>query len=60
MSEDERPLRKHLRTVETNRPYLWMSCGLDSFDPVQCSVEGFCEHGNEPLGPIKGEDILII
>jgi hypothetical protein len=33
-------------------------CGLDSSDSGQGPVMGPCEHGNEPLGSIKGRYFL--
>jgi hypothetical protein len=33
-------------------------CGLDSSGSGQGPVAGSCEHGNEPLGSIKGEEFL--
>jgi hypothetical protein len=30
-------------------------CGLDSTGCGQCSVTGFCEHGNGPSSSIKGQ-----
>ena len=32
------------------------SYALDSFDARQEQVEGSCDHGNEPLDPIKDDD----
>jgi len=32
-------------------------CGLDSSVLVQGPVVGSCEHGNEPLGSIKGGEL---
>jgi hypothetical protein len=31
-------------------------CGLDSSGSGYGQVAASCEHGNEPLGPIKGEE----
>jgi hypothetical protein len=33
-------------------------CGLDASGSGQVPVAGFCEHGNEPSGSIKGEEFL--
>jgi hypothetical protein len=32
--------------------------GLNSSDSGQGPVAGFCEHGNEPFGSVKGEQLL--
>jgi hypothetical protein len=34
------------------------SCGLESSGSGQGPVAGSCEHSNEPLGSIKGEEFL--
>jgi hypothetical protein len=31
-------------------------CGLDASGSRWVQVAGFCEHSNEPLGPIKGTE----
>jgi hypothetical protein len=33
-------------------------CGLDASASGQGPVSGACEHGNEPLGSIKGEEYV--
>jgi hypothetical protein len=33
-------------------------CGLDTNDSGRGSVVGSCEHGNEPLGSMKGREFL--
>jgi hypothetical protein len=33
-------------------------CGLDASDAGQGPAAGFCEHGNEPSGSIKGWEFL--
>jgi hypothetical protein len=39
-----------------NRPQI--THGLESSWQVKCTVVGFCEHCNEPLGFTKGSDLL--
>jgi hypothetical protein len=50
----ERPRRRWEDNIKmelkTNR-MAW--CALDSSDSDYGLVEGFCEHGNEPLGSLK-------
>jgi hypothetical protein len=36
----------------------WGGCGLDSSGSGYGPVVGSCEHGNEPLGSIKGGEFL--
>jgi hypothetical protein len=33
-------------------------CEVDVFSSGKGPVVGFCEHGNEPSGSIKGEEFL--
>jgi hypothetical protein len=33
-------------------------CGLDSSGSGYVPVTGCCEHGNEPSGSIKGEELI--
>jgi hypothetical protein len=34
------------------------SCGLDGFIWLRIGTSGFCKHGNEPLGSVKGGEFI--
>jgi hypothetical protein len=61
--EGKRPLGRPRHRWEDNirkdhRKIRVRVCGLDSLGSEQGPVAGFCEHGNEPSGSIKGREFL--
>jgi hypothetical protein len=55
--EGKRPFRRPRHTEKYYNGSWVRGWRLDASDSGQASVAGCCEHGNEPLGSIKGGEL---